>query len=400
MSQRLRSTVRIAFPAVAAFALAAPAAAVPLQITNSLTYNNFGPSVSADGERIAFYSAADLTGGNPDNNFEIFLYDRPTHTLSQITDLAGGISAGGNQAPRISGDGNRIEFQHFAISGTISNFQTLYYDIPTNSFTTLTPLGFFEIGDINADGTRIVVQTGNTGTRIYDTTSNSFGAVFGNAQAPRIDGSGTRVVWQAFNGQVHLFDTTTSTDTPVNPPNSGVNQFPAISADGKRIVYSASANLTGGNPDLNPEIYLYDVQNGTTTQITSTNSATNFNAAISGDGTRIAFSSNADLTGGNPDHSFEIFEYDVLGNAFDQITSAASGFSDTPSFSADGNLIAYISSSNLSGDNPDGNPEIFIDALAPHAQAPESATPLLLAAGLLALWTVAMQRRGARRAAA
>lgn len=381
---------------VVTFVFAVPAAAVPVQITNTPSFNNFGPSVSADGNRLVFYSAADNTGGNPDDNFEIYLYDRPTSTLTQITDFPGGIFAGGNQAPQISGDGNRIVYQHFVlIPGGTVDFQTLYFDIPTSTFTTVTSQQhFFEAADINGDGTRIVVSTDNTGMRIYDTASASFGGVFGSLGSglPRISADGTRVTWEAFNNQVRLFDTTTSTTTFVNAAGSGFNQVPAISADGRRIAYSSNANPVGSNADGNDEIFLYDVPSATTIQLTSTAAGSNHNASISGDGTRIAFSSTADITGGNADHNTEIFVYDLLSDAFSQITDSTVGFNDTPSISADGLTLAFISSSHLIGNDTGSNPEIYFETLAPHANAPAPSTLTLLAAALLALWPVAVRR--------
>jgi Tol biopolymer transport system component len=378
--------------AAGSFALSATAA--PIEVTTTPVFNNFGPSTSGDGKRIAFYSAADITGGNPDHSFEIFLFDRPTNTITQVTNFAGGALKGGNQAPRISDDGNRIVFQHFETSGGISDFQSLYYDIPSASFTTLTSLGFFEAGDINGNGTKIALSTDNTGIRIYDTTTASFGSVFGSlgAGAPRISADGTRITWEAFGNQSKFFDTTTATTTPVNAAGSGLNQNPDISADGSRIAYSSTGNPVGTNPENNPEIFLYNTAGGATTQLTSAAAGTSFNATISGDGTRVAFSSNADLTGGNPDNNFEIFVYDVPSAALTQITDSTGGFNDTPSLSADGLTLAFISNRDLTGGNSDLNPELFYTTLASRAQAAAPSSLLLLLAALLALAPGALKR--------
>lgn len=60
--------------AIAALDLAPAEAQVTFpQITNTTGGNNRTPSINADGTRIAFVSDCDLTGGNIDANFEIFL---------------------------------------------------------------------------------------------------------------------------------------------------------------------------------------------------------------------------------------------------------------------------------------------------------------------------------------
>ena len=58
------------------------------QITDETSGISFGSSINADGTRIAFDSDADITGGNPEGNFEIYLavcFDvpRPIPTLSE-----------------------------------------------------------------------------------------------------------------------------------------------------------------------------------------------------------------------------------------------------------------------------------------------------------------------------
>ena len=44
------------------------------QITDETNGSSFIPSINADGTRIAFVSLADINGGNPEGNTEIYLY--------------------------------------------------------------------------------------------------------------------------------------------------------------------------------------------------------------------------------------------------------------------------------------------------------------------------------------
>ena len=58
------------------------------QITFETAGDSRGASINADGTRIAFISEADINGGNPEGNFEIYLavcFDvpRPIPTLSE-----------------------------------------------------------------------------------------------------------------------------------------------------------------------------------------------------------------------------------------------------------------------------------------------------------------------------
>ncbi|MBZ0159098.1 MAG: hypothetical protein K8G79_02970, partial [bacterium] len=89
-------------------------------------------------------------------------------------------------------------------------------------------------------------------------------------------------------------------------PGSNGSGYPSINADGTRIAFLSNSDLTGGNPDGSNEIFLWTQGSGLT-QITSSTSGVSSNPSINADGTRIAFQSLSDLTGGNPDGNWEIF---------------------------------------------------------------------------------------------
>ncbi len=72
----------------------------------SSTTDSFKAEMSSDGTRIAIQSRAELvTGGNPDGGYEVFVRDRPSGTFLQVTD-----SSGASQAPVINRDGTRVAF--------------------------------------------------------------------------------------------------------------------------------------------------------------------------------------------------------------------------------------------------------------------------------------------------
>jgi Tol biopolymer transport system component len=116
----------------------------------------------------------------------------------------------------------------------------------------------------------------------------------------------------------------------------------------------------GGNPDHNFEVFGSDSATSNLTQLTTSSDCGNWGATVNADGTRIAFASSCDLTGGNADHNAEIFRLDTTTHTLTQVTSSqgCSGNSD-PTISSDGARISFVSSCNLTGENPDGNHEIF-----------------------------------------
>ncbi|HET9787350.1 MAG TPA: hypothetical protein VFP47_09455, partial [Pyrinomonadaceae bacterium] len=124
---------------------------------------------------------------------------------------------------------------------------------------------------------------------------------------------------------------------------------PAISQDGSRIAFASNEDLIGANGDRNSEIFLVD--GATVRQLTNTTPADistrvrdgNFQPSITDDGTIVAFSSNRDPIGLNPDLNFEIFTVDVNSGLLTQVTSSAQAVgASSVKISGDGSHIAFI----------------------------------------------------------
>lgn len=71
----------------------------------------------------------------------------------------------------------------------------------------------------------------------------------------------------------------------------------------------------------------------------------------------LAFVSSANLTGDNPGAQEQVFAHDGL--SYQRLTSASAGSFSHPRLTANGNFVAFASTANLTGQNPDGNWEIF-----------------------------------------
>lgn len=189
------------------------------------------------------------------------------------------------------------------------------------------------------------------------------------------------------------------------PINVIGTQVRGASNDGKRLVFDSINDYNGKNVDSNREIWVYDVDTRSIIQITDTadlkdpadttkttafiNSET---PVISGDGTKIAFISNASLGGTtNDDLNYEVYVADLPRNAaqatITRITDTGKDFDSevvkeifsnyTPTISDNGSVIAFVSTRRafkaITGGaqafsaakegsaqtDPDGNGEIF-----------------------------------------
>lgn len=124
---------------------------------------------------------------------------------------------------------------------------------------------------------------------------------------------------------------------------------PAISQDGSSIAFASKDDPLGTNSDGNSEIFLYS--SGQLLQITNTlpDDATtrhihgNFQPSMTDDGRTIAFASNRELTGQNADGNLEIFTFDTSTNSFVQLTNTSGRIGATDAkISGDGSHISYI----------------------------------------------------------
>ncbi|HKZ79768.1 MAG TPA: lamin tail domain-containing protein [Pyrinomonadaceae bacterium] len=142
---------------------------------------------------------------------------------------------------------------------------------------------------------------------------------------------------------------------------------PALSQDGARIAFASTEDLVGRNADRNSEIFLLD--GATMRQITDTLPETNagrlhdgcFQPSITDDGVRIAFSSNRNLAGLNPDLNSEVFLFDTDSLQFTFINTSDEGFdASNAKISGDGSHVAYIRRSSQS---PSGSQDLVLKNL-------------------------------------
>ena len=367
------------------------------QITNGDVFGALigFPSMNAKGTRIAFQTTADLTGKNADGNLEIFLFDTTTSAFTQITRTTGGGDTP-NAYPSINANGTRIAFEsnrNLSGENADGDREIFLFDTTTGTFTQITNTnneGDKNEPSINADGTRIafystrnltgdnpegrreifLFSTRSGNLRQITNASEGFGSV-----SPSINANGRRIAF-ASNANVvngprddafEIFLWKSGSIVPVT--NSSGDQFagnvnPSINANGTRIAFESTLDLTGGNPDGNREIFLADTTTSGIIQVTNTTGGGSTLPAINADGTRIAFVSGANPTGQNPNGGIEIYLFHSTTGIISQVTDGNVQI-NPPAINADGTRIVLLSRQDLTGDNADGFDELFLATCAP-----------------------------------
>lgn len=177
------------------------------------------------------------------------------------------------------------------------------------------------------------------------------------------------------NEEIFLYDKADASLVQVTTTTQPLHyNTPSISADGTRIVFRSADDIGGGNPDRNSEIFLYDATGPTVTQLTDTTGgagdadddgiedgeSANREPALSGDGTRVAFTSDRNHDGSNSEGNDEVFLWDESGPSITHITATVSRENTQPSISAAGDRVSFVSNGRFGGGNADRNYEVFL----------------------------------------
>jgi Tol biopolymer transport system component len=313
--------------------------------------DSLAPSISADGQFIAFTSTAtNLTGNKCDNGFShVYVRDRTTGTTRCVSVNSNGHE--GNQhshAPSISADGTLIAFDSSATNLAGDKCDNGFNHVFVHDLTagTIQCVSVRSGGDegngdsfdpsISADGRVVVFQS--TATNLADRCSNGNSHIYlhnlvtgetscisvnndgkqsnGNSALARISGDGRFVSFQSnptnftarcSNGFIHIFvrdtlaerTTCASIDNHGNEGNQDSVQ-PSISSDGRFVAFSSAAsNLTGNRCTAgNLQVFVRDRADETTkcASLGPKNvegNSESINPSISANGTLVTFESDS-----------------------------------------------------------------------------------------------------------
>jgi Tol biopolymer transport system component len=319
-----------------------------------------------DGRFVALFSNGDLAPGAPgngDGTWEVFRW-RSDGRFDQITE--GGVERPptvrvGTSAPSISADGRRIAF---------------------SSIRDLTPGA-----PGNGDGSReIFLWQEGSGLRQITDTRDQDPADHVGSHHPWISADGRRIVFASdLHGRapgagiyadvqtdVYLWEDGIGTTRLTTVASASTRAWmPRLAGDGRRVVFYANADLTPGAPgnaDRGPEVFVWTAGVGFT-QLTAHSGGRAMGLwaapAISGDGAVVAFAADSDLTPGAPgnaDGSTEVFVWRE-GAGLEQVTDVPQGSSArSPTLGWDGRVVAFVSTADLAPGAPgnaDGGIELY-----------------------------------------
>ncbi len=346
-------------------------------------------AISADGRWVAFASAAtNLVAGDTNGRSDVFVYDRQTSNIERVSVATAGIEGNADsELPSISGDGRFVTFLSVA--------------------NNLVPR------DTNNEAD-IFVRDRQAGTTARVSVSSSGTQADGGSFDPRISSDGSTVVFDSLATNLVPGDTGGFSDIFVyrlaagttvrasvatdGTPGNGDSYTPAISSDGRTVVFQTAANNLGpGDTGTNVDIYVRALAPGTTVRASlaadgvTEGDAGAYEAAISGDGHVVAFKGGStNLVPGDTNGQADIFVRDLRTGALerDSLSTAgaqADGDNTLPALSDDGRLVVFESSAtNLVPGDTNGASDIFLrdrGSVAPPATITVTATATALPTG-------------------
>lgn len=180
------------------------------------------------------------------------------------------------------------------------------------------------------------------------------------------------LLWSADGAEAQMTIQRVSVSSTGEQGNSG-SESPAISGDGRYITYRSDAtNLVAGDTNTLRDIFVHDLQTGTTERISLNSNEEQADGGsdypeLSHDGRYVAFQSYAgNLDPADGDSTSDIFVRDRTGGTTELVSvdsneSKGNGYSSTPSLSADGRYVAFASqATNLAPADTDTINDIFV----------------------------------------
>jgi hypothetical protein len=269
-------------------------------------------------------------------------------------------TSGSSSAPVVSADGSTIAFDSANGGSAITN---VYSSSQLTGATSLVSAG---LAGSAANGPSSAPAISSDGSVV------AFASDATNLVTGPVSGAGNIYVRRA-GGPIKLVS------VGVGGPANGASSEPAISSDGRYVVFaSAASNLVGGDTNGVTDIFLADLDNGTITRVSVAHGGAQANGAstepaISGDGSTISFDSSAtNLVAGDDNGVADVFvrvpstdtteRVSVSSSGAEQNRSAATGFSEISSLSLNGRLVAFDSTATnlVHGEDPTPRSNVFL----------------------------------------
>ena len=388
-------------------------------------FESYNPSISADGQFVVFGSfASTLVAGDTESQPDIFIRDRSTGVTERENVSSAGVAGNFESSDTsISADGRYAVFSSFSdnlVADDINGSWDIFVRDRDNRVTeriSVSSTGepgndHSRFASISADGqfvafesiannlvtgddnnqTDIFVHDRDSGVTERISVSSTGDSGNDRSRHPSISADGQFVAFESIASNLVVGDTNNQSDIFIHDRVTGVTERisvssinllqgnakstnPSISVDGQYVAFRSSAsNLVTGDTNQVSDIFVHDRDTDVTERVSMSSgnlqqgNADSFSPSISADGRFVAFVSVANnlLASGDTNGAWDVFIRDRDARVTERVSESSTGvqgnsISFSPSISADGGYVAFTSSSNnlVVGDS-NSQPDVFV----------------------------------------
>lgn len=325
-----------------------------------------GVNMDPSGNLVVFYSnASNLSSGDTNGTYDIFLRDRAAGTMTRISvSRSGGATNGPSTLPSISTDGRFVVYESDGSNMPVEQDLNAVRDIFVfDRSTQVTKLVTMGIGGVQTNGASLNASVSADG-RFVAFESLASNLVSGD--------SGFRDIFVADR----LLGVTERISVGSSGQSNADSSLAKISGDGRYVVFqSGASNLVANDTNGKVDIFIRDRLLGTIERVSmgaagAQANNNSFSAAVSFDGTWVAFHSDAtNLIAGDSNNATDVFVRNRVSGATTRESVASSGTqgnstSTNPAFSGDKSILAFASwASNLVTGDTNNYGDIFVHTL-------------------------------------
>jgi hypothetical protein len=388
------------------------------------------PSLSSDGGRVAFWTpATNLSAGDTDTYADVYVKNAATGTLTLASSSAGGIKGNyGSLHPSLSSDGNKVAFDSQATNLVaadtevdpdifVKNLQTGAIALASTGDSGTTGNNSSYAPSLSADATRVAfysfasnldpadsdstadvyVKNLTSGDLVLASVNDSGTKGNGISWYPSLSADGTKVAFYSYatnldpadtdaNADVYVKDLVTGDVTLASTSDSatksnGQSSDPSLSGDGGTVAFHSTAtNLDPGDTSAGRDVYVKTLATGDVRLASTGDTGAKGNgnsdfASLSTDGTEVAFVSQSNNL--DPLDTSGVGDVYLKNLATNNLTllsvtsggTKSNGESNRPDLSADGTAVGfYVNATNLSPADTDSVDDVYLKAVpAPDA---------------------------------
>lgn len=254
-------------------------------------YISGGPSISGDGNLVAFESVANNLVPGDTNSYDIFVRDRQAGTTTRVSVDSQGLEGNGySQKAAISSDGRFVAF-HSTARNLVPNDTNAIWDVFVHDRQT----GVTERVSVDSQGVE-----GN-----YIST---YPSISGDGRFVAYYSASTNLIPNDLNntGDIFVHDRQSHETERVSVGQFGIeadsgSQYASISADGQHVAFhSYATNLVPGDTNFVEDIFVHHRASGLTERVSVSSTGQQGDylstyASISSDGRHVAFYSEASV---------------------------------------------------------------------------------------------------------